>query len=69
MVTVGCAGSSNVMRQCSGFEEQNTMRRTSVKPQFLRLAQGGTPGSRCNMTVDVGMVGAGARLFDSKGVE
>ena len=69
MMTEGCAGSSNVVRQCSTFREQ-IYSRWSVIPQLgYRLAQFVAPGSRCDVTMVVGMVGAGATLLYSKGVE
>ena len=69
MVTVGCAGSSNVVRQCSTFREQIYSRQNVIPQLGNRLAQFVAPGSRCDETVVVSMVGAGATLLYSKGVE
>ena len=69
MVTVGCASSSNVVRQCSTLKEQ-IYKRQSVIPQLVfRLAQFDAPGSRCDEIIVVSMAGVGATLCDSKGVE
>ena len=69
MVTVGCACSSNVVRRRSTFREQIYSHQSVIPQLGNRLAQFVAPGSRCDVTMVVGMVGAGARLIDSKGVE
>ena len=69
MVTVGCAGSSNMVRQCSTFREQIYSHQNVIPQLGYRLAQFVAPGSRCDVTMVVGMVGAGAKLFDPKGGE
>ena len=69
MVTAGCAGLSNVVRQCSTFKEQ-IYKPPDVKSSVVRQASA-VCCTRLSVRCDqvVGMVGAGAKLSDSKGVE
>ena len=69
MVTVGCAGSSDVVRQRSTFKDQIYSRQSVIPQLGYRLAQFVAPGSRCDETMVVSMVGVGATLLYSKGVE